>query len=439
MSYDNEKALNYLLDFLKKPSVSATGEGVGEAAEALASLMDSLGFKGRVDKTPGNPVVRGEVDVGAKRTILMYNHYDVQPVDPESEWRFPPFSATIADGKVFARGASDNKGTLMARLFGVKKTVDEGKLGVNVKFLFEGEEEIGSPHLADYARGVAGELKSDGVLMEGSGLDARGRPQIILGVKGILYVQIDARGGSRDIHSSMASVVENPAIQLVKFLSSLVDENGKVTIDGFYDDVEKPDPSFDELLSKLDQDPDELMQSLGVNKLKFNDKKSLLHALYAEPTFNVDGFISGYTGPGSKTIIPRSASAKIDFRLVPNQDPHKIFEALRKRVQASGMDAEITNLGPEYAARTSPNSKLVRAMESSARRVYGKDPVVIPTSAGTQPMWVFTRIAGIPDAVSAIGAGSSGSNAHAPNENILIENYYKAIEHTAEFLADFAR
>ncbi|WP_449462428.1 M20/M25/M40 family metallo-hydrolase [Tardisphaera miroshnichenkoae] len=377
--------------------------------------------------------------MGAERTVLMYNHYDVQPVDPESEWKFPPFSAAVAGGKVFARGASDNKGTLMARLFGVKRLVDEDKLGVNVKFLFEGEEEIGSPHLADYVKGVAGELKSDGVLMEGSGLDARGRPQIVLGVKGILYVQIDARGGSRDIHSSMASVVENPAIQLMKFLSSLADESGSVTIEGFYDDVEKPDPSFDELLSKLDQDPIELMQSLGVNKLKFSDKQSLLHALYAEPTFNVDGVISGYTGPGSKTIIPHSASAKIDFRLVPNQDPYKIFEALRKRVQASGIDAEIRNLGPEYAARTSPSSRLVRAMESSARHVYGKEPVMIPTSAGTQPMWIFTKIAGIPDAISAIGVGSSGSNAHAPDENILLENYYKAIDHTAEFLLEFAR
>ncbi|MDP7975992.1 MAG: M20/M25/M40 family metallo-hydrolase [Thermoprotei archaeon] len=439
MTYNKEEALNSLLEFLKLPSVSATGEGVLEAAEALASLMDKLGFESSVNKTAGNPVVRGEVNVGSERTVLMYNHYDVQPVDPESEWKFPPFSATIEEGKVYARGASDNKGTLMARLFGVKRLMDEGKLGVNVKFLFEGEEEIGSPHLADYVKGVAGELKSDGVLMEGSGLDAKGRPQIILGVKGILYVQIDAKGGSRDIHSSMASLVENPAIQLMKFLSSLVDENGKVTIEGFYDDVQKPDPLFDELLSKLDQDPAELMKSLGVNKLKLNDRESLLRALYAEPTFNVDGFISGYTGPGSKTIIPHSASAKIDFRLVPNQDPYKIFEALRKRMQAFGMVAEIRNLGPEYAARTSPNSRLVRAMESSARRVYGIDPVIIPTSAGTQPMWVFTRIAGIPDAISAIGAGSSGSNAHAPNENISLENYYKAIDHTAEFLRDFAK
>ena len=258
-------------------------------------------------------------------------------------------------------------------------------------------------------------------------------------MKGILYVQIDVSTGSRDIHSSMASVVDNPALQLIKFLSSMVDENGKITLEGFYDDVQKTDDSFEALLSKLDTDPQELMANLGVKRLKYEDRQSLLRALYAEPTFNVDGIISGYTGPGSKTVIPHTASAKIDFRLVPNQDPFKIFDALKRRVSSLGINAELKNLGPEYAARTSPTSRLVTAAEISARRVYGKDPVVIPTSAGTQPMWVFTRIAGIADAISAIGVGSSSSNAHAPNENIDVENYYRAIDHTAEFLLEYGR
>ncbi len=439
MDLERKRELDGLLDFLRKPSISATGEGINEAADYLASFMRELGFNGRVESTEGHPVVRGEVNVGSDRTVLMYNHYDVQPVDPISEWKYPPFSAEITEGKIFARGASDNKGTLIARLFGVKRLLEEEKLGVNVKFIFEGEEEIGSPHLAAYVQRTAKELASSGVLMEGGGLDAKGRPQVVLGVKGILYVQIDVSTGSRDIHSSMASVVDNPALQLIKFLSSMVDENGKITLEGFYDDVQKTDDSFEALLSKLDTDPQELMANLGVKRLKYEDRQSLLRALYAEPTFNVDGIISGYTGPGSKTVIPHTASAKIDFRLVPNQDPFKIFDALKRRVSSLGINAELKNLGPEYAARTSPTSRLVTAAEISARRVYGKDPVVIPTSAGTQPMWVFTRIAGIADAISAIGVGSSSSNAHAPNENIDVENYYRAIDHTAEFLLEYGR
>ena len=206
-----DEELYTLIEFLKIPSISATGEGIENAANFLKDTIErTLGVKAYVDKTKGHPVVFSEINVNAKKTLLVYNHYDVQPVDPISEWKYPPFSATIDNGKIYARGASDNKGTLIARLFAIKHLLDKKELNVNIKLLYEGEEEIGSINLEDYIEKNENKLKADSVIMEGAGLDVKGRPQIILGVKGLLYVELILDYGTRDLHSSNAPIVRNP-------------------------------------------------------------------------------------------------------------------------------------------------------------------------------------------------------------------------------------
>jgi acetylornithine deacetylase/succinyl-diaminopimelate desuccinylase-like protein len=430
---EREEALKTYLEFLQRPSISASGEGVRDTANYLRSLLSSLGVEARVEETGGHPVVYGEYKSDAKQTLLVYNHYDVQPVDPLDEWRYPPFSAKIDGGKVYARGASDNKGTLIARLYGFKKLVTERKLDLNLKFLFEGEEEIGSPSLEEYVAKNKNRLVADAVIMEGGGLDAKGRPQVVLGVKGLLYVEITCTTGIRDLHSSNAPIVYNPAWELTKLLSSLVGDDGRIRIQGFYDDVVPLTEPENQALRTYDTTPEDTLRSLGVKKLRYTTTDDLRKALFTEPTCNIDGFSSGYTGPRSKTIVPAKATVKLDFRLVPNQDPQKIFEQLRKHIEAWGFDVELKLLSGERPVRTSPETRVARAMVESARKVYRVEPVVLPNSAGTQPMSVFTHTLGIRDAVSAIGAGSASSAAHAPNENVDIENFYKAIQHSAEF------
>jgi len=436
---EKEEALKTYIEFLQKPSVSASGEGIRDTAEYLKRLLSSLGVKASIEETGGHPVVLGEYSIGANQTLLVYNHYDVQPVDPLDEWVHPPFSATVSGGKVFARGASDNKGTLIARLYGFKKLVAEGKLSVNLKFIYEGEEEIGSPNLEGYIQKNVHRLGADAVIMEGGGLDAKGRPQVILGVKGLVYVELNCNTGVRDLHSSNAPIVYNPAWELVKLLRSLVDDEGRVRIDGFYDDVKPLTDDEAELLRSYDTTPEETIKALGVKRLKYPSTEKLRVALFTEPTCNIDGFSSGYTGPKSKTIVPAKAMAKLDFRLVPNQNPHKIFELLQTHIRKNGFDVDCRLLGAETPVRTPVRTRVVSAMRESAKKVYGVEPVVLPNSAGTQPMGVFTNILGINECVSAIGVGSASSNAHAPNENVEIENFYKAIQHSAEFFYTYPK
>ena len=426
---EKEYSLNKYIEFLRHPSISSTGEGIRETASWLKDFMNDLGISARIEETGGNPVVYGEVNNGGNKTLLVYNHYDVQPVDPLDEWRFPPFSATIKDGYIFARGASDNKGTLMARLIAFSKY--NGKL--NFKFLFEGEEEEGSINLSKYVEKNSEKLKSNAVIMEGSGLDIKGRPMIVLGVKGLVYIQINLRTGERDVHSSNAPIVYNPVWELIKLLNSIFDGE-KVKLKGFYDDITPLSKEVTELLDKYDQDPEELRKSLGVYKLKNND----LRSLFTEPTCNIDGIISGYVGKGSKTIVPSSVSVKLDFRLVPNQDPKKIFSSLLEHVKNQGFNVEIIEMGLEKPVRTEPNTAVTKAMVSSAKKVYSTEPLIIPNAAGTQPMGLFFDL-GIKEIVSAIGVGTPSSNAHAPNENVKIENFYKAIEHAYEFYNEYEK
>jgi acetylornithine deacetylase/succinyl-diaminopimelate desuccinylase-like protein len=436
---EREEALKAYLEFLRHKSVSATGDGIRETAEFLKRIMIHLGIDANIEETKGHPVVSGSVFNGSKKTLIVYNHYDVQPVDPLNEWEHPPFSAQVVSERVYARGASDNKGTLMARLFGFEKVFSEKKLDINLKFLFEGEEEIGSPNLEAYIRQRKDVLSADAVIMEGAGLDDKGRPQVVLGVKGLVYMQLETVTGVRDLHSSNAPIAYNAAWELVKALNTLVDPQGRVAVKGFYDDVAPLPDDTKMLLQNYETTPEQLAKALGTNRLRYSTIEELREALFTQPTCTIDGIWSGYQGIGSKTIVPCKAAAKLDFRLVPNQNPEKIFELVKCHLKEVGFQGKVTAYGLEHPVRTSPNTSVARAMVESARRIYSKEPAVLPNSAGTQPMGIFTNLLGIKEAVSAIGVGSTSSNVHAPNENVAIEDFFKGMAHSAEFFYTYAK
>ena len=428
--------LDRYVEFLKMPSVSAQHRHIRETAKFLSDLLNKNGIESQILETDGHPVVFGEYNAEKQKTLLVYNHYDVQPVDPLDEWKNDPFSAEIKGNRIYARGSSDNKGTLMARIFGIARSIQKNELNVNLKFLYEGEEEIGSPSLENFVESHRELMKSDSVIMEGSTVGVDGRPVVSLGVKGLVYAELKDEVSSSDMHSSNAAIAPNSAWNLILALGKLYD-GSTVRIPGFYDRVRPLTEKEKRILSEYPFSMEGYMESFGLKYLRYDNREDLVKALFGNPTFNLDGMISGYTGEGSKTVTPRKAMAKVDFRLVPDQDPKEIFKLFEKSVRESGFKGEVIPMGLEYPVRTSPESPLARSMIDSAKKVYGKDPIVMINSPGTQPMALFTRNLGIREAVSAIGVGDQQSRAHAPNESVDIDNFFRAVEHTYNFLKEF--
>ena len=428
-----ERYLGFLKRLVEQPSVSATGEGIEECASQVAELLEEVGIRADIYRDHGgNPVVFGEIRAEAHATLMFYNHYDVQPPEPLDKWLSPPFTLAARNGKLYGRGAADNKGNIAARIAAVDSLLDTlGETPVNVKFLIEGEEEIGSPTLEKFCELHSDLLFADGCVWEYGYRNRAERPVIYLGVKGILYVELEAHGAATDLHSSWGCVVENPAWRLVKLLNTIRGDDGTILIDGFYDDVEKPG---EELLSLLDDiDPAEVdVKELFGAEITVGGKrgKDALRALLLEPAVNICGIIAGYTGAGSKTVLPSRASTKLDFRLVPRQEPLDIFRKLENHIKKHGFTDISLNMVQGYpAARTAPDSPFVAAVAETARVAYGVEPVLYPSGAGSGPMYVITERLGIP--CVSTGVGYPGSLAHAPNENIREQDFIAGIKHMA--------
>ncbi|HEY8393892.1 MAG TPA: M20/M25/M40 family metallo-hydrolase [Thermaerobacter sp.] len=439
---NRDRMLDDLRTLLRQPSVAAQGLGMEQCAELVRQMLADVGAQ--VELVPlagGYPVVYGEIDAGAPRTLLFYNHYDVQPPEPLAEWVVDPFAAEIREGRIIARGVADNKGNLMTRIKAVEAWLrGEGRLPVNVKFVIEGEEEIGSVHLDQFMDRFAGRLAADGVVWESGGKDARGRPVIAAGCKGILYVELVARAANQDLHSSVAAIVPNPAWRLVQALGTLKDvATDRVLIEGFYDDVRPPTPVERELLERYPLDEEDMLRSWGLDAFLHGLRGvALQEKLLYEPTCTICGLVSGYTGPGTKTVLPREARAKLDFRLVPDQRADDILRKLRAHLDRHGFaDLEVIVLGPEDPAQTDLSHPLVGVCLETAREVYGGEPVLRPRMAGTGPMYLFHR-AGLTATVDGVGIGHHGSRVHAPNENVYVDDYYRGIEHVIRILDRFA-
>ena len=356
--------------------------------------------------------------------------------------RTPPFEAAIRDGRLYARGVADNKGSLVARLWAVRAWQEVvGKVPCGVTFLFEGEEEIGSPSLEGFAAAHQDLIQADACLWENGSREPGGAVALMAGVKGLLYVELHARGVAFDVHSSQAPVAPSAAWRLVEALHTLRDAAGRVRIPQFYDDVRPPTEQERALMARFPLATDALRRLWEVEHLlgPEHDAAAMRERLLFQPTCNICGLWSGYTGPGSKTILPATAGVKVDFRLVPDQKPERTLELLCAHLAAEGFgDVEVTELaGSALPAQSPIDTPLMKALIASARHVYGREPSVLPRIAGTGPMEQLCQRYGIP-ASGGAGVGHSGSRIHAPDENIFLEDFVLGIKHIATLLEEFA-
>jgi len=435
-----DETIARLQQFCRQPSIAAQGVGMEEMAALVCGTFAGAGAHADLVSTPGHPVVLGRFSGNARRRLMFYNHYDVQPPEPLELWDSPPFAAEIRGGCLYARGVADNKGNLVARLAAVEAWLAvRGKLPVDVLFVVEGEEEIGSPHLGHFAADHQDWLRADGCIWEAGYKDTRDRLEILLGVKGILAVDLRVRKLARDLHSASAAIVESAAWRLLWALNSLKGSDERVRIPGFYDAVRPPDASDSAMLAAWDYDEAGYLKEIGAGGFLLGlGGEDLKEKLLFQPTCNVCGFHTGYGGPGVKTVLPAEASAKIDFRLVPDQDPYDILQKLRAHLDAGGFaEIEIEAEGPEFPARTDPNDPLVAAVVGAARRAYGVEPVVKPLMAATGPMYELCQRWGLPAA--GAGIGWAGSRGHSPNENVRLEDLRQGIKHIAWILAEFGQ
>lgn len=437
---------NHALDYLARleravaqPSIAAQGVGMAEMIALLSAMLSDAGFQTEAVPTSGAPVLLARMAGRSKRTLLFYNHYDVQPVDPLDGWSSPPFEPAVRDGKLYGRGVADNKGALVARICAIESYLRQrGELPVNLTWVIEGEEEIGSIHLHEFVAARESELRQPyGCVWETGGKDAGERFEIALGCKGILYLELRVRGAARDLHSALAAAVPNPAWRLVHALVCLKDNEGRIRIPGFADDVLPPTPAQLQALADWDY-PEETARALyGIEQfVEGLSGEALKQRLVLGPTCNIAGIHSGYGGPGSKTVLPCQAIAKIDFRLVPQQRPEKVVKLLRAHLDAEGFDdVEIAWWEGVSPAVGNPEHPFVQQTIHAAEVVYGHRPALLPLMIGTGPVHLLCAQFGVP--IVTAGVGYADSRAHAPDENIRLADYYDHIRHIVALLDQF--
>ncbi len=438
---NRDRFIAELQEFCRQPSVAAQNLGMREMAEKALRRLERLGARARlIPVQGGQPVIVAEIGEG-KRTLMIYDHYDVQPPEPLEEWETGPWDAAIRNGKLFARGVSDNKGDLLCRIQAIEAYLATiGPLPLKIRFVVEGEEEIGSIHLPRFASANRDLIASaDGCLWEFGGKDINERPQIFCGLKGIVYVELHANGARRDLHSSLAAIVVDPAWRLTWALATLKDAEEHILIDGFMDHVRPPTQAEMEALRTIPFDEEKVKEDFGIPAFLGNlTGIELLRKYLYEPTCTICGLYAGYIGEGSKTVLPNHAFAKIDFRLVPNLSPDLVVELLRKHLDRRGFDdieIRLTETGEEVA-RSPLDSPIVRAALEAMRAVYPKEPVIYPTSGGSGPMYVLCQALGIP-AVSA-GCSWHDARAHAPNESIRLDDYIEGMSFVRQLIDRFA-
>ncbi len=437
---NHERFLDEFAQFIAVPSVAAQKRGIEAMAQILAERFRTLGAAVTLYPLPngGSPVVYAEIGSGP-RTLMIYNHYDVQPEDPLDLWESEPFTLTRRDGRLFARGVSDDKGELLARIQAVEAWIaTQGELPVKIKWVVEGEEEIGSVNLEDWVKEHAEMLSADGILWEGGGYDEAGRITMAAGCKGIAYFELHVRTASRDLHSAYAPVVENPAWRLVWALSTLKNTDDEITIDGYQDHVRGLTDQEIAAIDSLPIEAEDFKTTYGLDRFLNNmDVSAARRRLYEIPTLTICGFDSGYHGAGSKTVLPAKAAVKLDFRLVPDLTPQIVESLLRKHLDTRGFtDIEIFKLGGENPAKSPIDSAIHRAAIAASEDTLDKTPVIFPWFAGSGPMYPLSTMLNIP-VVSAGTTWHPDARAHSPNENILEQDYFDDMLFTASLLSHF--
>jgi acetylornithine deacetylase/succinyl-diaminopimelate desuccinylase-like protein len=435
INVNRDRYLEELKAFLAIPSISALPEhaaDVTRCAEWCADEMRRIGLQNvRLIETPGNPVVYGDwLGAAGAPTILFYGHYDVQPVDPLNLWHSPPFEATIRDGEIYARGSADDKGQVFMHFKAVEAHLKQnGALPVNIKFILEGEEEVGSAHLDDFIRAHKGELQADVVVISDSPMFARGVPSICYGLRGLVYFQIDLRGSSTDLHSgSFGGAVANPGFVLAQMLAQMKDRSGRIRIPGFYDDVVPLQEEERQAWATLPFNERQYKKDFGIPKVFGETGYSTLERTWARPTFEVNGLLSGFTGEGAKTVLPAVAMAKVSMRLVPNQDPEKIaklFEAHIRSIAPKTMELTVTRMHGGKPWMTSYDNPFVQAAGRAIERGFGHKPVFTREGGSIPVVSTFQEELGLPSVL--FGVGLPDENAHAPNEKLDVANFHNGI------------
>jgi acetylornithine deacetylase/succinyl-diaminopimelate desuccinylase-like protein len=433
---NRDRYVSELKALLAIPSISALPQHAGDVrkcAEWIAEEMQRVGLENvRLAETPGNPIVYGDwlhAAPGAP-TILFYGHYDVQPVDPLDLWESPPFEATIRDGEIYARGAADDKGQVFMHLKAIEAHLKKAaSMPVNIRLVIEGEEEVGSRNLDDFVKANKSLLKADVVVISDSAMFDRGVPSICYSLRGLAYFQIDLRGTKSDLHSGVfGGAVANPAMVLAQILAQMKDRGGRIKIPGFYDDVRPLSDEERGAWKKLPFSEKKYKKDLGAPKLAGERDYSVLERIWARPTFEVNGLLSGFTGDGAKTVIPAVAMAKVSMRLVPDQHPDKIgdlFEAYLKDVAPGTVELKVTRMHGGKPWITEYSNPFVQAAGRAIEQGFGKSPVFCREGGSIPVVSTFQEELGIPAVL--FGVGLPDENAHAPNEKLDLSNFHNGI------------
>jgi acetylornithine deacetylase/succinyl-diaminopimelate desuccinylase-like protein len=426
---------------IRQPSVSAKNFGLEECSKLVVQIMQKSGIHAELlcIKKGIPAAIYGEVKSkqNPDKTLLFYNHYDVQPEEPLELWDDKPFSGKIKGNKIYGRGSADDKGELITRIKAVESFLKTtGDVPCNIKFLIEGEEEIGSLHIEDYLKKYQKKLSCDAVIWEFGYVDEKDRPIISLGMKGLLYVELSKTESIRDAHSSLAVLIENPAWRLVEALKTLRDNNGKILIKDWYKEVDKFTEEDLRIVSLEPFDEKAFKKEYGIRKFVGNKKGlAIRKALVGEPTCNIAGFSSGYDGPGAKTVLPSKALVKIDFRLIPKMDPQKQLSRLKKHLVENGFgDIQVKMIHGEAAARTRISDPFVKIVQKSADESFGTS-IISVSSAGTGPMFSFVKFLNSP--CIAIGSTFVFSRIHSPNEFARIDLLRKTTKCMCKIIRNF--
>ena len=430
-----------LQSLIQQPSISAKNEGIEDCAKLVTKILKQSGIKPQILRLKKGiaPVVFAEVKSkkNPTKTLLFYNHYDVQPVEPIELWTDKPFSGKIKGNKIFGRGASDDKGELITRIKAVQAFLKtNGDVPCNIKFLIEGEEETGSEHIDNYLKKYKKKFSCDGVIWEFGYIDSKNRPIVGLGMKGLLYVELSKKESVRDVHSSLAVIIKNPAWRLIEAVNTLRDSNVKILIKDWYKEVKPLFKSEMKIIKNEPLDESSYKKEYGIKDFVDNKKGlELKKALVGDPTCNIAGFVSGYTGKGAKTVLPGHALVKIDFRLVPKMDPKKQIARLKKHLKSKGFgDIKLTIYHGEAAAKTKPSDPFVTIVKKSADEVFGKS-ILNVSNAGTGPMYSFVNILNAP--CISIGSTYIFSRIHSPNEFARIDLLKKTTKCICQIMNKF--
>lgn len=431
-----------LQTLIRQPSVSAKNQGIEQCATLVNQLLKKSGISSEILRLKGvAPLVYGEVKSkkNPNKTLLFYNHYDVQPIEPLELWDDDPFSGKVKGNKIFGRGSADDKGELITRIKAVEAFLKEtGDVPCNIKFVIEGEEEVGSTNIGRYLKKFKKKFACDAVIWEFGYVDSKNRPIIGLGMKGLLYVELSAKETVRDAHSSLAVIIKNPAWRLIEALKTLRDSSGRILIKDWYKEVVPFTKSDIKLLQREPFDESGFKAEYGIREF-VNAKKGLKvkKALAGDPTCNIAGLVSGYTMEGAKTVLPASALVKIDFRLVPKMDPKRQLARLKKHLRQKGFsDIKVKVFHGEAAARTDPSDPFVAQVRDAAKRSFG-DYVINVSNAGTGPMHSFVNILKAP--CISIGSTYMFARIHSPNEFARIDLLKKTTKCMCLIIDNFSR